>query len=184
MRYSVFDKVRISAKRSVHVWTVLVPAHSVGVVRTGKKHCISYQLQCVSTPRKWKILTIWKRTLATSRSIKSMSTHLSGTGAVIRSILCSFFRICAICSSVAYPESCRHPEHMIHCIEMSGILVTDVAENCGQSNIFMTVHTVTWYGIIFFHHDQRAVISIKDRKTDQQEKQRKQGQVFFGNASH
>ena len=62
---------------------------------------------------------------------------------------------CAICSQCAYPESCRHPEHMIPCIESQGILVTDAAEKCGIE-YFYDRHTVTWYGIIFFHHDQKS----------------------------
>ena len=49
---------------------------AVGEVADCKKHCISYQYALVfTTPRKWKILTIWKRRLQPGRSMKRLSTR-------------------------------------------------------------------------------------------------------------
>lgn len=57
---------------------------------------------------------------------------------------------CAVCEKCAYPEaSCRHPDRMFPCIESYGILVTELAEQCGIS--FMNEgNVVTWFGMILY----------------------------------
>ncbi len=56
---------------------------------------------------------------------------------------------CQICETCAYPKPCRHPERAIPCVESYGILVTEIAQQCGIE-FYADSHTVTWFGLIFF----------------------------------
>lgn len=58
---------------------------------------------------------------------------------------------CAICDSCAYCEggNCRHPEHMIPCIESQGILVTALAEKY-DIPFLDSLTTVQWFGLILY----------------------------------
>lgn len=56
---------------------------------------------------------------------------------------------CQICSQCAYPNPCRHPDLAIPCIESYGILVVDLTEKY-QIDFYTDMHTVTWFGLIFY----------------------------------
>lgn len=57
---------------------------------------------------------------------------------------------CAICETCAYPDGpCRHPEHMIPCIEGYGIVVPLLAEQAGLA-FENGSNVVTWFGLIFY----------------------------------
>ena len=61
---------------------------------------------------------------------------------------------CQICSKCAYPDSCRHPDMAIPCIESYGILVVDLTEKY-QIDFYTDMHTVTWFGLIFYREKDR-----------------------------
>ncbi|HAJ39135.1 MAG: DUF2284 domain-containing protein [Hominisplanchenecus sp.] len=130
---------------------------AVGEVADCKKHCISYQYALVfTTLSEVEDIDDMEETLATRPEHEEVVHAICQE---LEQLSEAYFALssesCAICSQCAYPESCRHPEHMIPCIESQGILVTDAAEKCGIE-YFYDRHTVTWYGIIFFHHDQKS----------------------------
>lgn len=57
---------------------------------------------------------------------------------------------CAICKECAWPNGpCRHPEHMNPCIESHGIVLTEVAEECGLPFQYGD-NVVTWFSLIFY----------------------------------
>lgn len=55
---------------------------------------------------------------------------------------------CEICEKCAYPDGpCRHPEHMVPCIEGYGIVVAEFARKAGIE--FMNgAGIVTWFGMV------------------------------------
>ncbi len=56
---------------------------------------------------------------------------------------------CAICSQCAYPDApCRHPDHMFPCVESHGIVVTDLAEQCGIE--YLLGDAVVWFSLLFY----------------------------------
>lgn len=57
---------------------------------------------------------------------------------------------CQICETCAYPDTCRHPQKAIPCIESYGILVTELAQRFGIE-FYSDSHTVTWFGLILFN---------------------------------
>ena len=59
---------------------------------------------------------------------------------------------CALCAACTYPEGkpCRHPEHMIPCVESHGIAVTTLAEQAGMSYFYDTT-TVVWFSVVFYN---------------------------------
>lgn len=57
---------------------------------------------------------------------------------------------CCICPACAYPRlPCRHPDQMHPCVESHGILVTDLAQECGLDFQYGN-NAVTWFSLIFF----------------------------------
>ena len=102
-------------------------------LRTVKKHCISYQYALVfTTLSEVEDIDNMEETLATRPEHEEVVHAICQE---LEQLSEAYFALssesCAICSQCAYPESCRHPEHMIPCIESQGILVTDAAEKCG-----------------------------------------------------
>ncbi len=65
---------------------------------------------------------------------------------------------CALCKTCTYPDApCRHPERMLPCVESYGILVTELAEECGIS--FMNgAGVVTWFSLILYREDGTAQV--------------------------
>ena len=55
---------------------------------------------------------------------------------------------CEICGTCAYPNApCRHPDHMVPCIEGYGVVVADFARKAGIE--FMNgAGIVTWFGMV------------------------------------
>lgn len=57
---------------------------------------------------------------------------------------------CGVCETCTYPNApCRHPEHMLPCVESHGIIVTDLAE---KYNIeYQYGHNVvTWFSVLLY----------------------------------
>ena len=55
---------------------------------------------------------------------------------------------CAICKKCAYPDApCRHPDKMFPCVESYGILVTNMAEQCGIEFI-EGGNVVVWFSLV------------------------------------
>jgi predicted metal-binding protein len=138
---------------------------ATGEVKDCKAHCTSYEYALVFT------------TLAEVEDIDNMEETLATRPQheEIVHALCRRFdewnepyfalssESCAICKECAYPHPCRYPEHQIPCIESQGILVTDAAEKC-NIEYFYDPHTVTWYGILFFHRkNTEKEVSLKQK---------------------
>lgn len=57
---------------------------------------------------------------------------------------------CALCETCAYPNGpCRHREYMRPCIESHGIILSEVAEECGLPFQYGD-NVVTWFSLIFY----------------------------------
>lgn len=130
---------------------------AVGEVADCKKHCISYQYALVfTTLSEVEDIDDMEETLATRPEHEEVVHAICQE---LEQLSEAYFALssesCAICSQCAYPESCRHPEHMIPCIESQGILVTDAAKNAA-SNIFMTVIPLPGTALFFFIMIKRA----------------------------
>ena len=130
---------------------------AVGEVADCKKHCISYQYALVfTTLSEVEDIDDMEETLATRPEHEEVVHAICQE---LEQLSEAYFALssesCAICSQCAYPESCRHPEHMIPCIESQGILVTDAEKNAA-SNIFMTVIPLPGTALFFFIMIKRA----------------------------
>ena len=57
---------------------------------------------------------------------------------------------CELCPECSWPASpCIHPDRMFPCVESYGILVTDLAEQCGME-YQNGLNAVTWFSVIFY----------------------------------
>lgn len=125
---------------------------AVGEVRECKEHCQSYEYALIfTTLAEVSDIADMSETLQTrfahEKIVKEVCRRIAAMGE-------DYFALssesCALCDHCAYPDTCRHADYMLPCIESQGILVTAAAESCGIE-YFYDSNTVTWYGILFFH---------------------------------
>lgn len=130
---------------------------AVGTVEQCKEKCLSYpNFLMIATVTEVQDISDITETLATrgdheavtreaERMVQEqgMDTYTLSTEA------------CALCESCAYPNGpCRHPEYMRPCIESHGIVLSEVAEECGLPFQYGD-NVVTWFSLIFYKEKEK-----------------------------
>ncbi len=130
---------------------------AVGTVEECKKKCLSYpSFLMIATVTEVKDISDIEETLSTrgdheavtreaERMVQQqgMDTYTLSTEA------------CAICETCAYPNGpCRHRDYMRPCIESHGIVLSEVAEECGLPFQYGD-NVVTWFSLIFYKEKEK-----------------------------
>ncbi len=139
---------RTDCERYARSWSC-PPA--VGEVKACRERCLDYEHVLVfTTVAEVADAQVMTETLATRAGHEEVARALKGEfeGRGYRCLLLST-ESCQICETCAYPNPCRHPDRAIPCVESYGILVTEIAENCGIE-FYSDSHTVTWFGLLFY----------------------------------
>lgn len=128
----------------------------VGEVEECRKRCQDYdRVLLYTTQAEVTDSSIFSEALASRTSHEEITREMLK---VFREAGISCFALsgdsCQICSKCAYPGSCRHPDMAIPCIESYGILVVDLTEKY-QIDFYTDMHTVTWFGLIFYREKDR-----------------------------
>ncbi len=124
---------------------------AVGTVEECRARCLEYEdFLMVSTVTEVADIENMELTLATRKEHEAITRQVAE---LIRDQGCQTMTLstesCAICDHCAYPDGpCRFPEKMFPCVESHGILVTDLAEQCGME--FFNGNIVTWFSVIFY----------------------------------
>lgn len=126
---------------------------AVGSVEDCKKRCTAYDgLFFFTTIAEVSDIANLQETLETRYAHEEITRTI---GKIFREqgrdVMLLSSESCSICETCAYCENqeCRHPEHMIPCIESQGILVTELAEKY-QIPFIDSLTTVQWFGMILF----------------------------------
>lgn len=123
----------------------------VGEVEECRRKCFAYPQALVFTT-----LAEVTDTAVLSETLATRAQHEEVTRAICKELtargakcLALSSESCQICEKCAYPQPCRYPKRAIPCVESYGILVTEIAQQCGIE-FYSDSHTVTWFGVIFF----------------------------------
>lgn len=124
----------------------------VGSVEECKKKCLSFQhVLLYTTQAEVSDSSIFSEALASRASHEEITRDMLQE---MKAAGISCFALsgdsCQICRECAYPDACRHPDIAIPCIESYGILIVNLTEKY-QIDFYTDMHTVTWFGLIFFH---------------------------------
>lgn len=131
---------------------------AVGTVEECKAKCLGYpQFLMIATVTEVESIDDIGATLATRPEHEDITRQVT---ALLRAQGMDTYTLsteaCAICESCAYPHApCRHPERMNPCIESHGIVLTQIAEECGLPFQYGD-NVVTWFSLIFYREKEGA----------------------------
>lgn len=125
---------------------------AVGTVEECRERCGQYEGAFVfTTVAEVQDVEDMQETLGTRRGHEEITGQIRG---IFQD--CGFETLalsgdsCARCETCAYPDgACRHPEHMIPCVEGYGIVVPLLAQKVGIA-FENGRNTVTWFGLILW----------------------------------
>lgn len=129
---------------------------AVGTVEECKKRCLSYpDFLMICTVTEVEDIANIQETLSTrgdheaiTRTVKDL---IKAQGLEVYALSTE---ACAICDHCAYPDGpCRHPEYMNPCIESHGIVLSNLAEECGIPFQYGD-NVVTWFSLIFYREKE------------------------------
>lgn len=129
---------------------------AVGTVEECKERCLSYpDFLMICTVTEVEDITNIQQTLATrgdheaiTRTVKDL---IKAQGLEVYTLSTE---ACSICDHCAYPDGpCRHPEYMNPCIESHGIVLSNLAEECGIPFQYGD-NVVTWFSLIFYREKE------------------------------
>ena len=151
------DRVRFICKQECEMFnkTWACPP-AVGSVEHCKAKCLAYpDFLMIATVTEVEDISNIRQTLDTrgdhealTRQVRQM-VEQQGMETYVLST-----EACALCETCAWPEKpCRHPEHLNPCIESHGIVLTEVAEECGLPFQYGD-NVVTWFSLIFYREPE------------------------------
>lgn len=127
----------------------------VGTVAECREKCLAYpEFLMIATVTEVEDISSIEQTLATRPEHEAVTAQVE---ALVRAQGVQTYTLsteaCAICSQCAYPnEACRHPDKMHPCIESHGIVLSNIAEECGLPFQYGD-NVVTWFSLVFFKED-------------------------------
>lgn len=124
---------------------------AVGTVEACQARCMQFpHALAITTANEVEDIENMDQTLATrapheeiTRQVAELVREQAGEVLVLSTESCTH------CKHCTYPDApCRFPDKMFPCVESHGILVTELAEQCGLD--FFNGNLVIWFSLILF----------------------------------